>query len=291
MDISKLKYFQVTAQLEHMTKAANELNVSQPALSKTISQLEMSLGSPLFQRKGRQIRLNQFGEILLERTNAALLEIEEGERQIKELAGLDEGIISIAATLPHTLSILLGGFLKLYPNVRIKQYHAFSTKMKKILENAQVDLCISTYPITGKGIEWIPLIDEEIFLSVPKEHHFSTRKSVLLIEAKNEKFIGSLPGHGFRAISDSFCEQAGFKPNTTIEVENGGTILQLVGMGYGITFSPGLSLLMNHPGVVHIPIESPICRRTIGIAYKKNHYVSKASERFRQYVIDFFSSL
>ncbi|RDW20330.1 LysR family transcriptional regulator [Oceanobacillus arenosus] len=290
MEASKLKYFQAVAHIGHMTKAASKLNISQPALSKAIHHLEEELEIKLFNREGREIQLNEFGEILLEHVDRAFIEIKEGERIIKDLAGLEKGYISVAATFPHVFPLLMGEYLKSYPNVQIKQIQSSSTQMKLLIKNDKIDFGISTFPIIEEGIEWIPLADDEIFLTVPVDHPFSNRKSISLKETENERFIGLVEGYGFRDITDKFCREAGIEPNNLIEVEDSGAILKLVEMGYGISFTPRLSMLSEHPGIIAIPISFPNCKRTIGVAYKKKHYFSKASENFLHYIIDYFKN-
>lgn len=276
--------------MEHMTKAASKLNISQPALSKAINQLEDSIGIKLFNRKGREIQLNQYGKVLLEHIDRALLEIEEGERIVKELAGLEKGSITVSATFPHFFPTLMSDFLKEYPDVTIKQVQASSSKMKRLIQNNKIDFGLSTDPIIDEDIEWISLLDEEIFITAAESHHFAVRRSVSLRELEYERFIGLIPGYGFRDITDSFCHEAGIKLNYFIEVEDSAAIFDLVKKGYGISFAPETSFLIKKTGVVPIPIEFPKFERTIGIAYKKNHYFSKASNNFKQYIIDFFTS-
>lgn len=289
MDKSKLKYFQIVAQTGHMTKAAEKLHISQPGLSKAIKQLEDELGVQLFNREGRNIQLNKFGEILLKYTDRAFLEMDEGKRIVKQLAGLEDGYISVAATFPHVFPILMGEYLKINPNVQIKQTQSSSAQMEKSIQQNQIDFGISSYPIVSENIEWHHLVDDEIFLTVPEDHPFSRRSSITLDEIVDERFISLVEGYGFRDITDNLCREAGIKLKHQIEVEDSGAILQLVKLGYGISFTPGLSLLTEHPGIITIPVDSPNFCRPIGVSYKKNNYFSKASEDFLQFVIHFFN--
>ncbi|MDR7080134.1 DNA-binding transcriptional LysR family regulator [Neobacillus niacini] len=289
MELLQLKYFKVAAKYEHMTRAAAELNISQPALSKTIARLEDDLGAPLFNRQGKQIYLNEFGKAFLERVNRIFLEINEGILQVQDMNSPEKGVISVAMTLPHIMTKFFGDFLKDHPHVRIKHKQASSSEMKYLLENAQIDLCISTSPIQGENIEWVPLIEEEIFLSVPHTHRLADRKMINLNEVSDETFIGLPQDYGFREVTDKFCKEAGFTPNTAIELEESWVIQQLVELGYGISFIPNLSILRDStPKTVRIKINHPVCKRTIGIAWHKSHYLSKAAIEFRQFSIDFF---
>lgn len=87
MDIHELTYFKKVAELQHMTRAAQELRVAQPALSRTISGLEQELGVKLFERKGKSIALNQYGTILLRHTQRIIQEMAEIERDLSEAKG------------------------------------------------------------------------------------------------------------------------------------------------------------------------------------------------------------
>jgi DNA-binding transcriptional LysR family regulator len=289
MELLHLKYFQTAAKYEHMTRAAAELNISQPALSKTIGRLEDELGAPLFHRQGKQIYLNEFGKAFLERVKRIFLEVNEGVLQVQDMNSPDKGIISIAMTLPHILSKFFGDFLKDHPQVKIKHKQASISEMKFLLENAEIDICISTSPITGDNIEWVPLREEEIFLSVPTTHRLANQKTIDLSEVSDETFINLSQGYGFRDITDKFCKEAGFTPNVAIEVEESWAIQQLVELGHGISFIPNLSILRDSPpNTVRIKIIHPVCTRIIGIAWNKNHYLSKAALEFREFSIEFF---
>lgn len=290
MEILQLKYFKTVARMEHMTRAANKLNISQPALSKMITRLEEELGVPLFDREGRNIRLNVYGEKFLQRVDNVFNELKDGTREIKDLANMLENSVSVAIVLPHVLPIFLENFLSQFPNVRIKQFSSSTGKTIKQLENNEIDLCISTTLLYGENIEWEFIKDEPIYLSVPINHKFAARDFIDLSEARNETFIGYTPKFHFRQLTDTFCEQAGFNVNTKIELEESCAILSLVEKGFGIAFAPKLPLLNeSFPKVIQIPIRNPHCYQKIGIAWNKNHYLSNAALQFKKFVIHFFN--
>ena len=285
-----LKYFQAVAKHEHITKAARELNVSQPALSNTITRLEESLGVPLFTHQGRNIRLNSYGKIYLQQINKAFFELEKGARELEELAGSSSGMISFATTLPSVLPLLLKGFLSIYPNVKFTQNQAFSEKeIIEQLHKQLIDLCLSTFPIINPKIEWLPLIDEEILLSVPRGHKFVGRKSIHLLEAAEEPFISITPEYHFRKLTDDFCRQAGFEPNIVYQLSEAGIIQGLVELDLGVTFTPITYMKHFNLQSLQLHIEEPICKRTIGLAWHKEHFISRTVEQFIEFCKKFFS--
>ncbi|MDQ0269334.1 LysR family transcriptional regulator [Cytobacillus purgationiresistens] len=257
-----------------------------------IARLEENLGAALFNREGRSIRLNDFGHAYLERVNRIFLEIEEGERQLKDMMGKQNQVTSVSIALPHILPFFIVEFMKRNPDVHIKQHSGSASMMKQQLENGEVDFCISMSPIFGEDIEWMTLLNEEIFLSVPPDHYLANRQSIELHEAAHEVYINRPSGYEFRDLTDDFCKQAGFVANTPIELEEAGAILRLVELGLGISFTPQLSLLhQSLPRTVQIPISTPMCRRTIGLAWNKRRYFSEASTEFRNFTIKFFKHI
>ncbi|WP_336789188.1 LysR family transcriptional regulator [Paenibacillus sp. MMO-177] len=294
MEFLQLKYFQAVARHEHITKAAKELNVSQPSLSNSINRLEKRLGLPLFERQGRHVKLNAFGKTYLKRVERAFLELEEGEREITDMAGLEHGTVSISVTLPYVLPMMLKEFLTQHPHVRIIQHQLGSVSdMLSELENADIDFCISTTQMNGPDIEWLTLAEEELCLTVPKGHRFASRESISLIEAADEPFISLSSRSNFREITDGFCRKAGFEPRIAFELEEVSSIQTLVEMGLGITFTLPLSLgnRASSPGTVQLKISDPVCRRTFGIAWNRMHYLSQAAVHFRDFVIGFFGKM
>jgi DNA-binding transcriptional LysR family regulator len=292
MEFLQLQYFRVVARLEHMTNAAKELNVSQPSLSNSIQRLEKTLGVPLFERQGRNLKLNEFGKTYLRRVEQAFLELDEGQHELTDMAGLEHGVISIAVTLPYVLPTLLKEFLTLHPHVRIIQRQLGSAlEMRNDLESAVIDFCISSTPVTGPDIEWLTLAEEELCLTVPKNHRFANRESISLIEAAGENFISLSSRHNFREITDGFCRQAGFEPRITFELEEVSAIQTLVEMGLGVTFTLPLALSRRTKNleIVQIKITDPLCQRTFGIAWSRKHFLSQAAIHFQQFAVDFFS--
>ncbi|ASS66927.1 MULTISPECIES: LysR family transcriptional regulator [unclassified Paenibacillus] len=292
MELLQLQYFQTVARLEHMTRAAEELKIAQPSLSKTISRLEDDLGVPLFDRQGRQLRLNSFGRAFLERVDKAFVELLEGRREIRQLAGLQEGSVTIAVSLPHLLPGLLGPFLTQFPLVRLRQRIGSSASMKRQLESGEADLILSSAIVEGKDVVWEPLYEEEIFLLAPASHRLSGQASVRLEALREERFISMNAGHDFRVLTDRLCGEAGFSPFTAFEGDEPQVIGNLVRRGLGVAFVPELSVNRPlSPELRLLKLAGPSCRRTIGMAFGSRRYLSEAAQQFRRHVRLYFDSV
>ena len=101
MEWQQLEYFQMLAKIQHMTKAAEQLSISQPALSRSIARLEDELGVPLFERQGRSIRLNRYGELFVKRVHNIMREYQAGLQEIQQIVDPNHGEVSLGFL--HTL--------------------------------------------------------------------------------------------------------------------------------------------------------------------------------------------
>ncbi|NRS19293.1 LysR family transcriptional regulator [Brevibacillus sp. HB1.2] len=289
MELLQLKYFQIVARTEHMTKAAKELHIAQPALSVTIARLEEELGVPLFDRIGRQIRLNVFGQAFLKKVDTALGALEEGKREIADLAGLERGSVLLATTTLNRVSELLAPFLSLYPHISFRITQATTEELKvQLLEKGEIDFCLATSSIDRPGICNLPLLTEEIVLAVPSAHRLAGRHRIHLSEVANDPFISLKPGYMFREITDDFCREAGFLPNIVCEGDEPAAISGLVRTGLGVAFLP-IAAKKELPPLTLLHIEEPVCQWTPHLVWHEKHYLSLAAQTFREFVVQHYA--
>ncbi|RKN70091.1 LysR family transcriptional regulator [Paenibacillus ginsengarvi] len=287
MELLQLRYFRTVARMEHMTKAAQELLIAQPALSKTISRLEEDVGVPLFDRHGGRIRLNTFGKAFLDKVEKALALLEEGRKEVSELAGLEQGSIHLATSTLDRLSDALGEFLALHPEVNFRITQASMEEMTQLVEAGGVDLCFTALPIDRPDISTVSVLKEEVYLAVPQGHRFAGRKSIRLNELAEDPFIGYKEGFPFQKMNDLFFQEAGIAPNFVCRVDEPAGIASLVRTGLGVALvgncggpNPTLSLLH---------IEFPVCQRNFQIIWHEKRYLSLAARRFRDFLIEYYA--
>ncbi len=289
MDLLQLKYFKTVARLENVTKAANELYIAQPALSKNISQLEKELGINLFDRNGKYIKLNEYGKLFLAKVDIALNALEDGKREITDLQGKEFGEIQLIFLAASTIiPDLLSDFCKLHPNIRFQLFQHFPSEVG----NSDFDLCISASHFEKQSENSMVLLNEEVYFAVPLNHPLSNRKSVSLKEVENENFISLKEGKPLRKITDDYCKKAGFKPKIIFESDDPATVRQLIKAGQGVAFIPQISWGSSvGSSIVFLHIEEPVCNRTIYIEWNEKRYLSKASILFRNFAMSYFKNL
>ncbi len=292
VELLQLRYFQTVARLEHMTKAAQYLQIAQSSLSKTIARLEEDLGVPLFERNGRNLRLNVYGRTFLEHVDCSLRELDEGRTKLKDMAGVREESVTLAVSLPRILPEMLGSYLVRYPNSRLRQSLKSTAAMIDGLITGEIDLCIFSGPIESTDVISEPLLLEEIYIIVPRNHGLASRASIRLEELRDEPFISISEGYGFRDLTDEFCRQAGFSPNIAYEGDQLDVIAGLVQHGLGIAFIPALTWQKGKINQTHrLRIEDPVCRRTIAIGWAKERSLPHAVARLKGFIADYFEAL
>jgi DNA-binding transcriptional LysR family regulator len=279
----QLRYFVAAARIEHMGHAAEQLELSQPALSRSIQKLEQELGLPLFDRVGRGVQLNEAGRILLRRVDRACAEFDDALRELKDFGSTKSVSLGYLSTFGvRLIPEMVKGFSALEPELQFNLFEGPSPLLAKQLLAGEVDLCLSTHPMNA-GLEWRPLFKEELFALVPTEHPFAARKSIELIELADEPFVALRAGHGLRLVLDELCQQAGFKPNIKFEAYEVSSLRGLVAAGFGVTLAPKRAVSAGT--YVDLSISAPECFRTVGLSWRKERWLSPKAVAFRDYLI------
>lgn len=287
MDLLQLKYFQTVAKLEHMTKAAQALQIAQPALSVTIARLEDDVGVPLFNRTGRNIVLNKYGKVLLKRVNQALNELEAGRQEIADLSGSEFGYVSVASTfMGKKFCDHLAAFARLYPNVNFHLTQTTDENAKlRLLESGEVDFTYIIKNMEQPGIACVPLMEKDIFLAVPPVHRLADRCTVSLQELAEESFITLKADHSIQETCHALCRKRGFNPNVVCTCDTSQGVINLVAAGFGVAFFPSPNRKKAHLPFVLIKVEDFDYKSFLYLAWKEKRYFSQAAIHFRDYVI------
>ncbi|WP_088105761.1 LysR family transcriptional regulator [Halalkalibacter urbisdiaboli] len=293
MEWQQLAYFQRVATLQHFTKAAESLFISQPALSRSISRLEKELGVPLFERQGRSVQLNRYGQLFLEKVNVALQIIEDGQQEIKERVSPESG--NIALSFMHTLGSelvpeLIGKYRETHPGVTFQLFQNTANRLMDQLQAGDIDLCLTTVSELTPEICWIELFSERLYVIVPDSHYLANQTEVKLSELAEESFIGFKKGVGLRTITDHLCQEVGFTPRLTFEGQEVGTITGLVSAGLGVALVPE-RIGIEHYAIQKLSVVDVECSRTIGLAWKERAFVPKVVEQFREFVLAHFKNI
>ncbi|MEH6373160.1 LysR substrate-binding domain-containing protein [Streptomyces sp. KLMMK] len=291
MDLLSLRCFQVVARHEHISRAAAELHVAQPSVSRTVARLEAELGVPLFDRRGRRIRLNQHGAAFLRRVDRALGELEDGRRELADAAGGEGGTVTVAAETLLTLAGLLAGFRAAHPGVDVRLHQASADAMAERLRTRDVDFCLVSRPLTGPALTSVELLREDVLLAVPAGHRLAGKEDVGLAALDGEPFITPSPGHWQRVLADRLFARAGVRPAIVCEGNEPGAILDLVGAGLGVALLPAMARDTGGRGTVAwARLAAPDCHRVLRLARHEDAYLTAAARRFGDFAVEHFAA-
>lgn len=288
---NQLEYFITLAEIQNYTKAAAVLNITQPALSRSINNLEQSIGIPLFQKKGRGIELNFYGHIFLQHLHVARDEINKGEQEIRSLISPTTGHVRIGSL--YTLGInllpkLLHDFSDENPNVTFSLQQQPTNILLQLLRDNEIDLCFCTdfKPLADKEeFDKAVISVEPLYMLVPIDHPLADRDSASLIEFKDDSHILFNDLTLFRQASIDMMETAGFSPRVVYEANEDSTVVGFVSAGLGVALIPpvyGVDLTKCKP----IRLKDASAYRTLCMAWKKDSTSIPIVNKFRHYVLD-----
>lgn len=290
MNLDELRWFVRVAEREHVTSAAEELNISQPALSRALARMQRRLGVELFDRSGRRLRLNRYGEVYLGHARRALAELDAGERALVEMTGTESGLVSLgfAPTLGTWLvPALVSGFRERHAGAEFQLHQDPVRLLVEALHRGALDLVVTPRP--GEiGLGWRALGSERLELAVPPRHRLASRRRVRLEEASAEPFVMLKHAFDFRDLAEDLCRSAGFEPESAFEAEDVASARALVAAGLGVAVVPPLhgGGAGDARGAVQIELSDANATRTIGIVWDERRYRSPITEAFRTFVVE-----
>lgn len=285
MELTQLDYFLAVARCQHMTRAAEELNISQPALSQAISKLEAELGVPLFERKGRNVQLSRYGKLFSENVERALQELKDGKQAVEEWSNPESGLISMAFLNILGADIvpkLVRKYQDLYPKIKFELDQGNHAFVHGALEDGKCDLILTSSRPESKDYGWITLTTAPLYIIVASDHPFAKETSVSIHDLTGEHFIGLKKSCALKALLEDCFHRFGATLHAIYEAEDLTTVAGFVAAGLGISMVPrtsGLSL----GGLVWLPIKENWIWE-VGLQWREGRYVSPAVKKFIDYV-------
>lgn len=287
MDILQLTYFKKIAELENVSRAAEELLVAQPALSKVIRTLETELDAKLFDRTGKRITLNNNGKILLRHTNKILQHLSDAKSEIADAGNSLIGTVSISfqAATRMIPSILLS-FKQLYPTIKI-----VIRKSDGII-NSNCDFYIfsSRDEISDPNIT--TLLKEDCLIGISNTHRLANYPFIDMIDLEDEDFIILQDKKSLSDMIREGCRDAGFIPNISLECDHQSAVFSLLENNMGVTLIPSKTWNVHeHPDIKLKPVRNKEYSRYIHLQQKKDTYLTHAAQLFKDFLIDYFQAL
>ena len=288
MKLHQLNYFVALARLEHYTKAAEEIGISQPTLSHAIAGLEEELGVKLFRKQGRNVVLTKYGRFFLGYVEESMNVLELGVSKTKGMAGQTKGVIDLAYI--YTLGSefvprLVGDFLRSHEELETEFHFTVGNTSELIqgLKDEKYDIAFCSMMENEPEVSFTPVGTQNLVVVIPKQHPLSGRGEVDLEEAALYPQIYFTQGSGPRPVVDRLFEMAKIRPQIAYEIEEDGAMAGLVAQNFGIAVMPDIPLLKNM-NVEVLKLRSPRYQRYIYMALSKENYQTPIVEKFAEYV-------
>jgi len=241
MELRHLRYFIKAAELLHFTRAAEALYVSQPTLSTHIQQLEQELGTELFARIGRHVKLTEAGELLLVHARQSVRELQQAGEEIDAIKGLLRGNLQIAA-LPLFSSVLLPGWIAafnaMHPSVHIQARSGTSDTIESGVVAGSVDLGFAILPVDHPDVNTRELFASQVVVIASRKHPLASSKQL-----KAEDLDGlpvALATHRVASarLLGQYFERLGVKPQVVVEYDDAHALVNIAKLGSLVTFLP-----------------------------------------------------
>ncbi len=306
MELTQLQYYRAVARYENITRAAEALHISQPALSKSMSKLENELGVSLFIRDGNRIRLSQSGQLFLGCVDRAVTQLNFGVEELQGLQGDAYGQVKFASFSTGLVSEPLRGLIRQYPNVSVSHYTLPSEEIKTSLERGEIDLALSLFPIESTAINWFPVAEDELIVLVSDGNELSKTPTISLRQLENQDIALPDPELGLRRLFESYCTRAGFVPRIRYEGNDSDMVMSLVRDDELVFVLPAsihiwkvasdkqgahksLQEVFRKPFAFSaLRIADPVCSYTIGMNVPREKTASRAAAVLHKMLMEYF---
>ena len=285
-NLSQYRIFYEVAKAGNISKAAKELFISQPAISKSIGKLEDSLEVSLFIRNSRGVRLTAEGSVLYEHVKTAFEALTRGENELLRIRDLHMGQLRIGVSNTLCKYILLSylkQFVEQYPHIKITIESQSTARTLSMLEQGQIDLGLVAEPSQKRGLTFLPVMEiEDIFVATrPYLENLKLREgqtadifqsgNIMLLDRSNMT----------RHHIDQYLTENRLTPAHLLEVTTMDLLIEFskIGLGIGCVVKEFIAEELEKKQLIEIPLEIPIPKRTISFAFQDG-YISRETELF-----------
>ncbi|WP_077328599.1 LysR family transcriptional regulator [Virgibacillus siamensis] len=293
MEIRQLKYFATLVEETTYTQAAEKLHLTQPSLTASMKKLEKELNFALIDKRYREFRLTNEGQILYHEAKKLLNHFDHVSHEMTRLKEVGPPNLSIGLIESSMFFIpaVLENFKEEQPDVRVSLMETLSlSDVTKALSNFEIHMAITNQFIQNEQIQTIPIYNERLVALIPPGHKLESLEKIHITDLEGQDFIVCKEGFQTRKdVVDAF-HRKGVYLNIRFEIERFETGCSLVESGLGITVIPENYVRFSNKSLQTMikPFHDPSIARTVYLAYDKNRYLPPVVKRFITLVKEFF---
>lgn len=287
--LRQLKVFESVARLLNFTRAAEELHLTQPAVSIQIKQLEDAVALPLFEQMGKRIYLTEAGQELFNYSRSISQQLADMELALDELKGVQRGKLNIAvvSTANYFVPGLLARFTQRYPDITISLHVSNRENVLKQLADNLTDLAIMGQPPADIDISSESFVENPLVIIAPPDHPLCDQRQIPVQQLEQEIFLVREPGSGTRSAMERFFAQAKIRIHKGMEADTTEAIKQGIqaGMGLGIMSIHTIRLELETGRLKILNVQGFPIMRNWYVVHRKNKRFSSISSAFKQFLL------
>ena len=285
LNFNQLRVFYYAAKNLNFTAAANDLYITQPAVTFQIKSFEEFCNLKLFKKRGRRIYLTDEGKSLFKYADRIFKYEKEIENVIDDMRELRRGVLSLGTTKAYAryfMPLMITTFRKNYPNIKIQLNEGSSLDMIHSLLDFKIEVAVIAKTEDNPEINFIPFSQEEMAVIVSLDHPFTRRKSILFRDLAEERFIMKEKGSGTRNLVESLFQKEDCTPNILMETSNTEFIKELVQRGEGVSFvvKEVVAAELSENKLATVLLTGPKVYLDVSIASLKNQILSTPANAF-----------
>lgn len=286
MEVEQLRHFLKVAELESFTRAADEIGLSQPALSRSIAKLESEIGQPILERQTRSVVPTDAGKLLMTRARQIVTLVDDTLVEITDDGQTGRIRVGAIPTIaPYYLPQLLRAFGKGYPNASVIINEEPTEQLLKSMLDGELDVAVMALPISVKYLDVEELFEEELQLVLPVNHPLADKPQVRLSDIQSLPFVLLGEAHCLTDNIVTFCRQKSFHPVSVERTSQLATVQELVALGHGISMVPEMARQLDHSKQrIYRSISGAKPTRKIAMVTNPYRYHSKLVKAFMRQV-------
>jgi LysR family transcriptional regulator, hydrogen peroxide-inducible genes activator len=282
MEFHQLRYVCAIAETGSFSRAAERCQVAQPSLSQQVLKLEEDLGTKLFDRLSRSVRLTEAGRAFLPHARSILSQMETARSSVADKCADIRGSVAVGVIptiAPYLMPCYTTAFAKKYPEAKLRIVEETTPVLVEGLRDLSIDLAILALPLRHKELELFPLRTEPLFAVLPEGHPRAAAKSLALRDLRGESFVMLRDGHCFRDLSLAACTHARVTPRIAFESGQFSSLFGMVAAGIGISLVPEMAIDRNS-GCRYVRLSDARATRTIVAAVLRGRSFNRVQQAF-----------
>ena len=286
-DLNDLLAFRAVAELQNFRKAAESINLSQPAFSRRIEKLEDALGVRLLDRTTRRVSLTAVGRDFARKVQQLLDDLDGTLLAIRGVAATRMGEVTIAcvpSTVYYYVSQVIQRFRGDFPKVRVKVFDASANEVLGAVARGEADFGLNFIGSQEPEIEFSPLREERFVAACRRDHPLAKKRRVAWADLAAHDFIAVAQSSGNRLLIDQALAGVAVRPVSVCEAQHVTTMLGLVEAGLGVAAVPDMAMPgKGHPLLVAVPLDGPVVTRRVGLIRRRGRTLAPAAQHLYGY--------